>query len=439
MRQRPSRPRLVQAMFDVFRLPDLRKRILITFGILVAYRFVAHIPVPGVNPEQLSNLFQSNALLGMLDLFSGGALRNFSVAALGVYPYITSTIILQLLQPVIPRLQQLAQEGEQGRNTMNRIAHWITVPLAAISGYGQIVLLERSSVIIAPEPLALAAMIISLVGGTIFAMWLGEQITDYGIGNGISILIFAGIITGYPALIGQGVLIVGQQFIGLVIYGLLVLATIVMIVVFTEAHRRIPVQYARTSFRGGRMYRSTGGTHIPLRVNSSGMIPLIFAVSLVVFPGLIASYFQAPEGSTPNIANTIVKIFSPDTSMPLGLVYWLLYFFLTIAFTFFYTMVIFQEQDLPGTLQRQGGFIPGIRPGKATEQYLTNVITKITFAGALYLGVVAIIPFVSRTFTNVQTIQLSSIGLLIMVGVVLDTMKQMEAQLTMRKYEGFIK
>ena len=439
MRQRPTRPRLIQAMMDAFRLPDLRKRILFTFAIAVASRFVAHVPLPGVDAAAMRELFNSNALLGMLDLFSGGALRNFSVAAMGVYPYITSTIILQLLQPVIPRLQQLAQEGEAGRDTMNRISHWLTVPLAGISGYGQIVLLTREGVIAATDPLSLSAMVISMIAGTIFLVWMGELITEYGIGNGISILIFVGIVTGYPALIGRGLLVAGQQFIGLIVYGVLVLATIVMIVIFTEAHRRIPVQYARTQFRGGRMYRASGGTHIPLRVNSAGMIPLIFSMSLVLFPGMIASYFANPSGQAPNLANAIVKIFNPDTAMPLGLVYWALYFGLTIGFTFFYTLVIFQEQDLPGTLQRQGGFIPGIRPGKNTETFLTSIITKITLAGALFLGVVAIIPFITRTFTNVQTIQLSSMGLLIVVGVVLDTMKQMEAQLTMRKYEGFIK
>ena len=220
---------------------------------------------------------------------------------------------------------------------------------------------------------------------------------------------------------------------------LILLATIVFIVLFTEAHRRIPVQYARTTFRGGRMYRQTGGTHIPLKVNTAGMIPLIFSMSLVVFPGMIASFFMNPAGTTPNIANAIYNIFNPDTALPLGMVYWVLYFLLTIAASFFYTMVIFQQQDLPGTLQRQGGFIPGIRPGKNTESFLNNVINRITLAGSLFLGIVAIIPFISRGVTNVQTVQLSSVGLIIVVGVVLDTMKQMEAQLTMRRYEGFIK
>jgi preprotein translocase subunit SecY len=223
------------------------------------------------------------------------------------------------------------------------------------------------------------------------------------------------------------------------VYLLISLATIVAIVIFTEAHRRIPVQYAKTTFRGGRMYRQSGATHIPLRVNAAGMIPLIFAVSIVLFPGVIASYFQAPQGADPNFANFIVRLFNPDTALPLGLVYWLIYFFLTIGFAFFYTTVIFQQQDLAGTLQRQGGFIPGIRPGRNTSDYLNHVINRITWAGALYLAIVAIVPFLAREVTNVQAIQLSSLGLIIVVGVVLDTMKQMEAQLVMRRYEGFIK
>lgn len=445
MRQRPTRPRLIQAMLDAFRLPDLRRRILIMLGLIIVSRFVAHVPLPNVNTSALSSYFSGNALLGMLDMFSGGAMRNFSIAAMGVYPYITSTIILQLMQPVIPALQNMAQEGEAGRDKMNRISHWLTIPLAGIAGYGQIMLLKSQSIegvpiITIDSALQLSTMVISLIAGTAFLVWLGELITEYGIGNGISILIFAGIITSYPDMVRRGIVIAPQQFIGLVVFGLIVLLTIVMIVVFTEAHRRIPVQYARTSFRGGRMYRASGGTHIPLRVNSAGMIPLIFAMSLVVFPGMIASYFAGPE-SNPNFANTIMNIFSPGPTQALwgGAVYWVLYFGFTVFFTFFYTMVIFQQQDLPGTLQRQGGFIPGIRPGKNTETYLNNIITKITLAGALYLGVVAVIPVVARGITNVQVFQLSSMGLLIMVGVVLDTMKQMEAQLTMRKYEGFIK
>ncbi len=429
-------------MLDAFRLPDLRRRLLFTFGMLVIFRLIAHVPLPGVDAARLSEVFEANALLGMLDMFSGGAMRNFSVAAMGVYPYITATIIMTLMQPVIPRLAALSQEGEAGRHKINRISHWMMIPLAGISGYGQIVLLGNQGVIdlFGLGFLSIASMVLSLVAGTVFLVWLGEQITEYGIGNGISIIIFGGIVAGYWQLAGQGV-IAGQQgqAFGVIAYLAISLATIVMIVVFTEAHRRIPVQYARTAFRGGRMYRSAGATHIPLRVNTAGMIPLIFAMSLVLFPGLIASYFAAPPGTDPNFADLIVDIFNPNARMPLGLVYWGLYFILVIAFAFFYTMVMFQQQDLPGTLQRQGGFIPGIRPGKNTSSYLNHVITRITVVGALFLAMVAIVPFLARSITNVQVMQLSSIGLLIVVGVVLDTMKQMEAQLTMRRYEGFIK
>jgi len=423
-------------MIDAFSLPDLRRRILLTLGILVIFRFVAHVPLPGVDLGALQELFERNALLGMLDLFSGGAMRRLSVAAMGVYPYITASIIMMLLVPTIPRLQALSQEGESGKNKINLITHWATVPLAALQGYGQLVFLQNQGVVSSAAALPMLAMVISLVAGTIFLVWLGELITEYGIGNGISIIIFGGIVAGLPEMIGQGFL-AKENFGGLFFYVLIVVATIVVIVIFTEAHRRIPVQYARSIFRGGRMYRQSGTTHIPLRVNSAGMIPLIFAMSVVLFPGIVASYFVNP--AEPGFADTIMELFNPNAALPMGLFYWALYFLLAVGFTFFYTMVIYQQQDLPGVLQRQGGFIPGIRPGKNTATYIRGVINHVTWAGALFLASVAVMPFVARQITNVQVIQLSSLGLIIVVGVVLDTMKQLEAQLVMRRYEGFIK
>ena len=436
MRSRSSRPRLLQAMIDAFSLPDLRLRILITIGILVIFRFIAHVPVPGVNLDALGELFESNALLGMLDLFSGGAMRRLSVAAMGVYPYITSSIIMMLLVPIIPQLQALSQEGETGRNKINLITHWLTVPMAGVQGYGQLVFLQRQGVVSSAELLPTVATVVSMIAGTMFLVWLGELITQHGIGNGISIIIFGGIVAGLPSLIGQGFLAKGN-FMGLAVYIVLFLVTITIIVLFTEAHRRLPVQYARSIFRGGRMYRQSGTSHIPMRVNSAGMIPLIFAMSVVLFPGIVASYFINP--AEPGFADTIARLFNPSAALPMGLFYWVLYFGLAVAFTFFYTMVVYQQQDLPGTLQRQGGFIPGIRPGKNTTTYLNGVINRITWAGALFLAGIAVMPFVARTVTNVSVIQLSSLGLLIVVGVVLDTMKQLEAQLVMRRYEGFIK
>ncbi|MDD5338997.1 MAG: preprotein translocase subunit SecY [Dehalococcoidales bacterium] len=434
MQQKSSRPRLLQAMLDAFSLPDLRKRILITIGILVAFRFICHVPLPGLNPDNLKTLFESNALLGMLDLFSGGAMKQFSVASMGVYPYITASIIMILLVPVIPKLQALSQEGEAGKNKINMITHWLTVPLAGLSGYGQLVILQRSGAVDASSPMLTVTIVFSLIAGTMFLVWLGELITEYGIGNGISIIIFGGIVAGYPTLIQEGFLAKDNP-IGLAVYIAIVLATIILIVIFTEAHRRVPVQYARSVFRGGKMYRQSGSTHIPLRVNASGMIPLIFSMSLMLFPGIVASYFDTGSG----FAHSIVQWFSPNTDLPIGIFYWAMYFLLSVAFTFFYTIITYQQQDLPGTLQRQGGFIPGIRPGKNTESYINGVINRITWAGALFLAFVAVMPFLARTVTNVQQIQLSSLGLLIVVGVVLDTMKQLEAQLVMRRYEGFIK
>jgi len=438
MRPRQTRPRLLQAMIDAFNLPDLRRRILITVAILAAFRFVAHVPLPGVDMDALGKLFESNALLGMLDMFSGGAMRRLSVAAMGVYPYITASIIMTLMVPVIPKLQAISAEGEAGRNKINQITHWLTVPMAGVTGYGQLIYFQREGIITDVSVLPMVTMVLSMIAGTMFCVWLGELITEHGIGNGISIIIFGGIVAGLPEMIGQGFLAKGQ-FGGLFIYILIALTTMILIVVFTEAHRRIPVQYARSVFRSGRMYKQSGTTHIPLRVNTAGMIPLIFAMSLVIFPGIIASYFANPTGADPNFANSIVRLFSPSTALPLGLFYWGFYFVLVIGFAFFYTMVIFQQQDLPGVLQKQGGFVPGIRPGKQTAAYLNNVIKRITWAGALFLAFVAIIPFIAREVSDVHVIQLSSMGMLIVVGVALDTMKQLEAQLAMRRYEGFIK
>jgi preprotein translocase subunit SecY len=339
---------------------------------------------------------------------------------------------------VIPKLQAISQEGETGKNKINRITHWLTIPLAGLAGYGQLAVLQNAGAVATADVLLTVAMIMTMIAGTMFLVWLGEQITEYGIGNGISIIIFAGIVAGLPEMVGDAVLAAQQgQIAGLITFLLVGLATTILIVIFTEAHRRIPVQYAKSVFKSGRMYRQSGSSHIPLRVNTAGMIPLIFAMALVMFPGIIGSYFQDVEAQ--NFWYWVVQIFSADTALPLGIIYWALYFVLVFAFAFFYTMVIFQQQDLPGVLQRQGGFVPGIRPGKQTATYLTGVIERITWGGALFLAVVAIMPFFVSMLSDVSNMVLSSFGLLIVVGVVLDTMKQMEAQLSMRRYEGFIK
>ena len=436
MQRKTTRPRLVQAMMDILTLPDLRRKILFTLGILVVFRFIAHVPLPGVNMEALQEFFEGNLLFGMLDLFSGGAMTSFSIAAMGVYPYITASIIMQLLVPVIPRLQALSQEGELGSQKINRITHLLTVPLAALSGYGMLTLLRAQGVTDEPlGSLTIASIVITMVAGTIFLVWLGELITERGIGNGISIIIFGGIVAGLPEIVGRGIVTAGQgQPEGLIAYIILALAMLVLIVIFVEAHRRIPVQYARSTFRSGRMYRQSGSTYIPLRVNTAGMIPLIFAIALMQLPGTIAQFFMDQTGADPNFWNTIYNVFQANTAVYQGL-----YFALVIGFAFFYTMVIFEQMKLPQTLQQQSGFIPGVRPGKATADYLNKVIKRITFGGALFLAVVAIMPFIAQKLTGVEALVIQSTAMLIAVGVALDTMKQLEAQLTMRRYEGFLK
>jgi len=432
---------MIESLVASFRIPDLRAKLLFTFAMLVAFRFMAHIPVPGVDFEQLRNLFASNQLLGMLNMFSGGGMSQFSVVAMGVYPYITATIIMQLLIPVIPSLEALSKEGESGRAKINQYMHWATVPLAALQGFGTIQFINTQSgsgqIIrnfdIGAYPLESLAIIASMVAGTMLLVWMGELITQNGVGNGISIIIFAGIVAELPQVVLQA--FAGQiNLFVLVLFAAVGLAIVVGIVLVYEGQRRIPVQYARR-LRGTRWYGG-GSTHIPMRVNSAGMIPLIFASSLMIFPGTLASYFVGADNPViRDVANMLYSTFYVGTSW----LYWALYFIMVVGFTFFYTLVIFQQQNIGENLQKNGAFIPGIRPGRPTGEYLYRVLIRITWAGAVFLGIVAVAPFFLQQFTSVQALTLSSTGLLIVVGVVLDTIKQLEAQLLMRNYRGFIK
>jgi preprotein translocase subunit SecY len=437
-KEQVSRPQLIQSMLDAMRIPDLRGKILFTLGLLVIFRFVAHVPVPGVDTQALRQAFDQQALLGFLDLFSGGALANLSVAALGVYPYITASIVMQILTPVLPSLKALAQEGEAGRQRINQLTHWLTVPIAFLQGWGQLTLLRQSGVLPTVDfglNLHTMAMVVSMVAGTMFLVWLGELITERGLGNGISLIIFGGIVARFPQVVGRGFLEDGQMG-GLLLLAIFGFVIIFFIVKFNEAQRRVPVQYGRSVFRGGRMQRQSGSTFLPLRVNSAGMIPLIFAFSIIILPATIASYFRNPLSD--DFLARFARFFA-NTLDPGNFPYWAAVFFLVVIFTFFYTMVIFQQQNLSENLQRNGGFIPGIRPGRPTQEYLNRVILRITWGGALFLGVIAILPFFVTQATDVRALTLSSTSLLIMVGVALDTMRQLEAQLLMRNYEGFIR
>jgi preprotein translocase subunit SecY len=373
-------------------------------------------------------------------MFSGGALSNFSVMAMGVYPFITAQIVLQLLTPIIPALEALNSEGAAGRQRMNMYTHVLTIPLAFLNGFGQATLLARpaggvGSVIrdfgfTAETWLPTVTTLLTLTAGTMFAIWLGELIDERGIGNGLSIIIFGGIVAQIPQNLGQ--LWISNPW-AILVFTIVTAITVVGIVLVHEGQRRIPVQYAKR-VRGNRIYGGQS-THIPLQVNSAGMIPLIFAVSFIMFPGIVASYFVNAQSETVrSVATFVSRAF--DTA---GIFYWVLYFALVVGFTYFYTDVIFQQQDLAGTLQRQGGFVPGLRPGPRTSEYLSGVVKRITMVGALFLGIIAILPFLVRPLAGTNQMLLTSTGLLIVVGVVLDTMKQLEAQLLMRHYEGFIR
>jgi preprotein translocase subunit SecY len=435
---------LLQAAVDAFAQPDIRRKLIFTVVVLIIFRFIAHIPVPGVDREQMAQIFQGNSVLGFLNLFSGGTLQQLSVAALGVYPYVTSQIIIQIMTPLIPSLQALQKEGEQGRNRLQLYAHWLAVPLAAVQGYAQLQLFASQGGITGfgftgGNALPTLATLVAMVAGTMLLIWMGELITENGIGNGISIIIFGGIVAGLIPMIGQGVIGgsggLGSGFSGLLILILLGLAIIIAIVFVQEARRRIPVQYARSQFRRGQLYRQTGSNVIPIPVNSAGMIPLIFAFTGMLLPSVVGYYL---EGSATGWVSDVGRYLRIATE-PNSPVYMIAVFALVVIFAFFYTIVIFQQQNLAENLQKQGGFIPGIRPGRPTAEYLNRVIIKVTWAGALFLGLVSILPMVATRLTNVQALTLSTTGMLIVVGVVLDTMRQLEAQLLMRNYEGFIR
>ncbi len=449
---------MLQAVRNAFRLPDLRQKILITLGIIFLYRFAANIPLPGVDRTALDSIFrgsETNILLNFLNFFSGGGLSQMGVMALGVYPYITASIILQLLQPIIPQLDALRQEGDAGRMKLNQYTLYLTIPLAILQAIAQATLLSRPSsggMVVLPNwgftgdnLLPSLVIIVGMTAGTMFGIFLGQLITEQGIGNGVSLIIFSGILASVP----YQILRLRQTPILLILFIIITLLTIALIVWIQEGQRRIPVQYGKRvrTVRGNRMMMVGGqSTYVPLRVNTAGMIPLIFAQSLLILPSTLASYFVSRQGFLGSVANFFYSTFSPT-----NWVYWLLYFLFTVAFTYFYTDVMFRQQNLPETLQRQGGFIPGIRPGPRTEAYLNGVLGRITIIGAFFLGFVAVLPYLvgliangiagtqATQLTGFNSLIISSTGLLIVVGVVLDTMKQIEAQLMMRNYEGFIR
>jgi preprotein translocase subunit SecY len=424
-----------ESLLNAFRAPDIRRRILVVLGLLIVFRFLAAVPVPGIDRQQLATFIGGNPIFGLLDLFSGGGLSHFSVVALGMNPYINASIIMQLMQGVVPSLQALSREGEYGRNKITQYTRYLSVPMSMLQAYGFLALLNSNHVLTGRFDLGsfdTLTQIATLTAGAVALMWIGELITERGIGNGISFVIFAGIVSRAPGALQA--FTANPNIAALVAFGLVAVAAVAVIIYIQEGQRRIPVQYA-SRVRGRRMY-SGGQTFLPLRVNQAGVIPIIFAVSILLFPVQLASYFTASEiGIVKSIAEGIVFYLNPRSVL-----YIVFYFLLTVGFTYFYTAFTFKPDETAEQLRKNGGFIPGIRPGRPTQDYLARVVSRITFAGAIFLAVVAVSPtLVGMAFPDLGAIGLGGTSLLIVVSVVVETMKQIEAQLMMRNYEGFIR
>lgn len=426
--------KLLKPIINAFKTVDLRKKILFTALVFLVFRIFAHVPIPGVDLPKLKTLFSQSELLGLLDIFSGGTLVNFSVMAIGLNPYINASIIFQLLTMVFPKLEELSKEGEYGREKINQYTRFLTVPLAVVQSIGMYALLKSQGIISTQSPLTLVSMIVTMVTGTVLLMWLGELISEFGIGNGISLLIFGGIVGRLPVAIGQTLSVVNEEFFAnTFIFLILAFLVVAGIVFINEAVRQVPVNYAKR-VRGNKMYGGST-TYLPLRLNQAGVIPIIFAVSIVLIPSLAGRFIGLiPNKIVAEVAKTVVSIFRTD-----GIIYNVIYFLLVIGFTYFYTAVTFNPQKIAGEIQKHGGFIPGIRPGTPTAHYLNYILTRITLAGAVFLAIIAILPVVMRQVTGIANLTIGGTGILIVVSVVLETVKGIEAQLIMRSYEGFLK
>ncbi len=418
---------------QAWRTPELRKKILFTALMVLIFRLCAHIPVAGVNITSLRALFAQNQLLGLLDIFSGGTLANFSIMALGLNPYINASIILQLLTMIIPKLEELSKEGEYGREKINQYTRLLAVPLSLLQSFGMYFLLKSSHIVPSLDPFHLAGLMVTMTAGSMFVMWLGELISQNGIGNGISLLIFAGIVGRLPVAFSHTFLTLeAANMINLAIFALLSLVVIAAVIFISEANRQITVQYAKR-IRGGKLYGGDS-THLPLKINQAGVIPIIFAISLVLLPSLLGQFL----GSIPNpqislFAKNLAAFFRPGSPS-----YEITYFMLVIGCTYFYTAVVFDPKKIADELKNHGGFIPGIRPGGPTAEYLNHILTRITLAGAIFLGIIAILPAIAQSVSNINTLTIGGTGILIVVSVVLETVKSLSAQLVMRNYDSYL-
>ncbi|MBM3257071.1 MAG: preprotein translocase subunit SecY [Candidatus Liptonbacteria bacterium] len=418
-------------ILQIFRIPEIRNKILIVLGVLVAYRFFAAIPIPGVDADRLQQYFNSNQLLGFLNFFSGGGLESLSVMMLGVGPYITATIIMQLLTLIFPKFKQLYyEEGAQGRAKFNQYSRMLTVPLAVLQAYGFLALLMSSGVLDRPDAWLLLTTVVVITAGAMIAVWLGELITEQKVGNGISLIILAGIVAGLPANVRLLLLSYTPAKLATYIGFLLVLLLVIFGVVYlNEGERKVPVAYARR-VRGMKMFGGVS-SYLPLKVNQAGMIPLIFAISVFLFPQFIAQVMTAISPGVGVKLNEIVT-----SVLNNRMFYGIIYFSLVFAFTYFYTSITFNPSEVAKNLQRGGGFIPGIRPGEMTEEFFKKTVNRVTFFGAVFLGLIAILPIIVQAITGVAVLTVSGTALLIVVAVALETMRQIDSQLTVREYEG---
>jgi preprotein translocase subunit SecY len=425
--------KIFSALDQIWKVGDLRNKLLFTGGIIMVYRLLAHIPVTGVNRVALQQLFGGSQILGLLDIFSGGTLANFSLVALGLGPYINASIIMQLLTMVFPKLEELQKEGEYGREIVNQYTRFLTVPIALLQGFAMYFLLKSQGIIGNLSPFIMLTLLVTMTTGTILTVWLGELITEYGIGNGISLLIFAGIVGRLPVAFGQTAATLETLSLGnLMVFLVVSLVVIAGVVFMNEASRNIVVSYAKR-IKMGKQY---GGqtTHLPLRVNQAGVIPIIFAVSLVLLPSMVGKFVQQiPNPSLANLASQVVSVMTPG-----GIAYNIIYFVLIVGFTYFYTAVVFNPEKIADDLKKYGGFIPGVRPGESTAIYLNGVLNRITFAGALFLGAIAVLPSILQGVFHMSTLTMGGTGILIVVSVVLETTKSLQSQLLVRNYESFL-
>jgi len=411
--------------------PSIRKKILITALILVVFRLAGHIPAAGIDKNTLSALFLGSPLLSLLDVFSGGTLANFSILALGLNPYINASIILQLLGYVIPSLEALQKEGEYGQEKINQYTRLITVPLAALQAFGMYALLKGQHVLPNLSPLALISLVITMTAGTVFAVWLGELISEYGFKNGVSILIFTGIVARLPVTLGQSVSIVqSSDFLKVGIFLVVAIIIVGLIIFISDAARQIPIHYAKRRTAGGPAMTS----YLPLRLNQAGVIPIIFAVSLVLLPSLVGQFLaNVSNPQVANFARGLSALFNPQ-----GAFYNVAYFFLVFGFTYFYTAVVFNPEKIAEDLQKGGGFIPGIRPGKETEKYLSFVLSRLTLVGGAFLGAVAVLPSFFKSFVGAANLAIGGTSILIVVSVALELIREIEGELVMGRYENFL-